>query len=252
MAQNKVVYNKDLGLTYIIGPDGKQVGHLEGDQSKNPLAYTLGQSDSRFQPEGAEKPYTSNSFPDKAKQMAKDFVVNVASQAPMAFAPEIGMPGRAVASLLSGFGLDQMLNPDRNPTESMGQAGLNTAVAAGIELLPGVRVSGPPLLSKAAPKSVGFGKFGMLGNLIPRFSFETDSLAAPELSLGEKLNNVPPPVTRGPRGQFLKQADINAAVQAFKDQRKQVILDDVMRRLKNNAIGLGVNQGIDLTANRPD
>jgi hypothetical protein len=253
-AQNKVVYNKELGLTYIMSPDGKtQIGHLEGDHSKDPIAYTFGQQGDRFQPQSDETPYTPSSFPDKAKQMAKDFVVNVASQAPMAFSPEMGVPGRAIGSLLAGFGLDQMLNPDRPAEQSAGQAGANTAISSLAELLPNVRMSGPPLLSKNAPGSKGalFGKFGLLSNLLPRFSLETDPLAAAPETLSQKLSNVPPAATRGPKGQFLKQADIQAALKAFQEQRKQVVMDDVMKRLKNNAAGLISNEAFDATVNRP-
>lgn len=253
MPQNRVVYNKDLDLTYIMSPDGKtQIGHMEGDQSKNPLAYQMGQPGGN-QPTGNQQPYNASTGPDKIKQMGKDFVVNAASMGPMMLGPELGLPARVLASLISGFGTDQVLNPDRNAAESLGQAGLNTGVSAAIELLPGIKMSGPPLLSKNAPvKGALFGKYGLISNLIPRLSYETDPLAAPVKTLAEKIGEVPPPTLRGPKGQFLKQSAIDAAKAAHGEAIKGIVVKDIMDRLKTFGKGLAVNEGIDQTVNRPE
>jgi hypothetical protein len=127
MPRNKLIYSKDLDHTYILDSTGKQVGSMEGDQRNNPLAFdpNVANIQNVIPPDSKEQTAAN------IKQAGKDFVVNAAVQAPLAFIPgggALATLGRLGAAAGAGYGMDSLLNPDKTPTSKLGDALLNTTI----------------------------------------------------------------------------------------------------------------------------
>lgn len=125
--KNQVRYNPKIGLTYITGADGKFVGTMEGDHTKNPLAYDPNASSIL----NVDEPQTRGTGAANIKQMEKDFVTNMATSAPSLFLPGSGLGatlGRSAASMGLGSFVDQLLNPEKPGAQTLGDVGINTLI----------------------------------------------------------------------------------------------------------------------------
>lgn len=174
-------------------------------------------------------------------QYGKDLGVDAATQLPLALMPEAGIAKRAISSLLSGFGADQLLNRDKPVLNSAMDAGFNTL---GSMLIPGMVEN---KISYQDPKTFGTGsglKFLKGLNLVnpsnwsmePRMMTRPGATQAVPANLGNivkdfltKTNGIPAPVKLGAAG---------------------ITADDLNKLLKNGA-GMGLNTLFDSTLNRP-
>lgn len=174
-------------------------------------------------------------------QYGKDLATDAATQLPLALMPEAGIAKRAIVSLLSGFGVDQMVNRDKPMLDSAIDAGTNTATSMAI---PGMLENS---INYKDPKTFGTGaglKFLKGLNLVnpnnwsmePRMMTRPGASQAVPANLGNIVKDF---LTKNPA--MPKQVKLGAA---------GITADDLNKLLKNGA-GMGLNTLFDSTVNRP-
>jgi hypothetical protein len=226
----KGIYLPHQNQTYIYDDSGHLASILGGDQSNNQAALFQG--------------YSSNGLGSGTKgqqaarsQVTKDMVVDMASQLPLVLGPEellaskgLAIAARGVGSLISGFGVDRLVNPDKSVGSSVADAAINTGVGGVINRLPFHLPN-----TDAFDEAKGWGIKGIMGGLLNA------------LIKGKPLYEEVPkttPVIRGVGGKFISNAV---------DYAKWLSYSKKMNVLKNitNMFGFGANSAID-TANDTD
>lgn len=174
-------------------------------------------------------------------QYGKDTATNVASQLPLALMPEASIPMRAISSLLSGFGADQLLNKNKSALDSAMDSGANTTASM---LIPGLLEN---KIGYKNPKVTGTGVAAPFlkalnlmdpsnWNMDPRMMTRPGATQAVPQNLGNIVKDFLTKSSGMPKQLKLGAAGISA--------------DDLNKLLKNGA-GLGLNQLFDTTLNRP-
>lgn len=189
-------------------------------------------------------PYIKNGKLDKG-QMVKDLAVDAASQIPLMAIPEAGM-GRAAlragTSLASGLGLDQLLNPSKTLGDSTMDAGTNTALSM---LIPGLLEN--KIVHNPSPVT-GTG------------------VSAPVLKLLSTINpanwSVTPKMMTRPGASQAVPANLGNTILDLLTSKNSPLPRSVklgaaglgpntINQMIKNALGFGVNAGLDTTINAP-
>lgn len=216
------VYMPHQDKTYVYNGRGDLVTVLPGNQTAGPqvdFAARSAVSGAKGSPGGKVA----------EGQNTKDFLVNLASQAPLAIPGLEGVPGliKGAASLATGFGADRLLNSDKSIPDSLMDSGINTAVAGITNHL----IQNPPSISNFS-KGRGWGVKGILDGLV-------------KTMMGEPiLTPIPPqtPVNRGAGGRFTSN------ISNYNDYKAYLAKKGLLNMFSNSA-GLGVNTGIDAASN---
>lgn len=225
----KGVYFKDFGKTYVYDDNGKLATIVDGDQSSNQVI--MG-----FQSRVAKSLGGSAGGRAAGKQILKDMAVDAATQLPLALMPGGAEASAAMkiakpaASLLGGFGLDRILNPDKSTGDSAADALINTGVGAGVSHI----IENPPSVGKF-DQARGWGVRGIIGGIIKALQGEP---LIPEVSKAM-------PVIRDPiTGKWISN---KPAYQAYQEYvKKRSVLNAI-----SNSLGFSTNAAID-TANDSD